>query len=295
MWANRIKEYFDAPHELERAQRISGAGGSENGEAAQNSSCASEQRFLFGPQRLQHFMRQSGLSYRETRNIFTRFCIVAVAAIVLMALVRSALPILLLLANAAVEYSRIRRRIRARAVDFERDYTAFLLSLASAVRTGLDPLVAALQSDELFADGSELRKELVKFKCNIDRGMGEEQAIMEFAGTIDHPDVQLFRTAFILARREGSSLSLCLQRLARVTRQRQSFRRKVRAAVAMQKLSSIGIAGCAVVVGLFQSFANPAAIREAFNHPFGFKLLACGLFFMTLGLVWMMRMTRSRM
>ena len=294
MWASRLKEYFDAPRELERAQRILGDDLYVTAKSPGDVSTGPEHQFLFGPPSLQVLMRRSGITYRQSRNVFVRVCLAAIIVIALMIIFRSPWPLLLMGVSVCVEYMRVRKMARARAVNFERDYTAFLLSLASAVRTGLDPLVAVMQSDQLFAPESEVRKEITAFKLNIDRGMVEEHAILKFAESIEHPDVQLFRTAFILARREGSSLSLCLQRLARVTRQRQSFRRKVRAAVAMQKLSSIGIAGCAIVVGLFQSLTNPGSIREAFNHPLGIKLLGFGLFFMTLGLLWMMRMTRSK-
>ena len=119
--------------------------------------------------------------------------------------------------------------------------------------------------------------------------------VSRFAETINHPDLNLFRTAFILARREGTSLADCLRRLARVTRQRQSFRRKVKAALAMQKLSAIGIALCTVVIGLIQFLSNPEAINSAMEHPLGSKLLLAGIVSIVSGFAGVMSMARSKL
>lgn len=191
-------------------------------------------------------------------------------------------------------HQRIISRSYKRAENFERDYPAFLLSLASAVRTGLDPIVAFCRSPEIFKGDSELCKEVVKVKENLERGLPEESAFHSFALSVDHPDINLFRTAFILSRKQGSSLSQCLQRLVKVTRQRQSFRRKVASAVAMQKLSAIGIACCACAIGTFQVLSNPQAFLHAFHHPFGQKAIGFGVFLMVSGLFWMMRIARRR-
>ena len=194
-----------------------------------------------------------------------------------------------------IEYALINKRIYKRAVSFERDYPAFLLSLASAVRTGLDPIVALYRAPELFDDDSELKHELLKTKDNIERGMPEDEALRSFAVTIKHPDINLFRTAFILSRQQGSSLSQCLQRLVRVTRQRQSFRRKMASAIAMQKLSAMGIAACALAIGLFQFITNPTAFSQAMAHPVGFKFFVAGSILMASGILWMLNIARRRL
>jgi len=188
----------------------------------------------------------------------------------------------------------LKQRAFRRAELFERDYTALLLSIASSIRTGLDPLSALLKAEELFKKKSQVSLELEKFRLQIEKGANTETALRSFARSIDHPDVQLFRTAFILSRREGASLATCLQRLARVTRQRQSFRRKVRSAVAMQKLSALGIAACTVVIGCIQWSANPKAIDLALTHALGGKLLACGAGLILFGLCWMFSLARKR-
>lgn len=228
------------------------------------------------------------------RKMLLRLCLVGVTGVLFSAAIAGPAPILLAVGYLFIELFILKNAVHKRAESFEKDYTALLLSLASGVRTGLDPLVALTRSSELFGEDSEVGHEVKLLADRIERGEREEKAVGMFGATIDHPDVRLFRAAFILSRREGSSLAECLQRLAKVTRQRQSFRRRMRAAVAMQKLSAVGIAVCTVVIGIIQVGANPTAMITAWNHPIGSKAIMAGVSLVLLGLVWMLRMTRAR-
>jgi Flp pilus assembly protein TadB len=207
------------------------------------------------------------------------------------------LPVLLLLAPVCLllEYVKVKRLAFRRAQEFEKDYPALLLSLAAGVRSGLDPLLALCRSAELFGASSAVRRELLQLQEAIDSGVTEEQALARFGGSISHPDLDLFRAAFMLARKEGSSLGDCLQRLVKVTRQRQSFRRRMRAAVTMQKMSAFGIAGCTIVIGIIQGVTNPKAFELAFESPIGSKALVASLLLIVTGIGWIVAMARARL
>jgi Flp pilus assembly protein TadB len=280
--------FISSNFETERARRLVGfplepaVAGAPEGDASA------------GVTDLPGFLRYSGLTGEQLLAACLK-SLAAVGACCLASLLMSNLiPMLLALGILGFQYLQLKRRVFQRAEAFEKDYPAMLLSLASAIRTGLDPLVALLQSEKLFGEKSVLRVELKNLKEAIDRGEAEEPALRALGSTIEHPDIRLFTTAFILARREGSSLAACLQRLTRVTRQRQSFRRKMRAAVAMQRLSSFGIAGCTLVIGVIQALANPQSFKEAFNDPVGIKAFSLGIFLIGAGLLWMIRMTRAK-
>jgi Flp pilus assembly protein TadB len=217
--------------------------------------------------------------------------VVVIAALVF----GNGLLLLLLPEVLLVEFGALQRRAFKRAESFEADYTALLLSLASSIRTGLDPITALLEVQKLFHKDSEVRRQLVLLKKQIEAGDTETKSIREFARDIDHPDLPLFRTAFLLARKEGSSLGPCLERLARVTRQRQSFRRKARAAVAMQKLSALGIVGCCVVIAIIQFLASPEGFMKAANTPLGQKFMGAGIALLAAGTYWMLRIARVRL
>ena len=219
-------------------------------------------------------------------------CLLAVAPAVIL---RSPLPLLiipLILVGVALQRRHLRFKLAER---FERDYPALLLSLASAIRTGVDPLQALAQSAALFDSDSVMRSEVEAFRESIEAGMAEDEAVFRFGASIGHPDLRLFRTAFVLSRRQGGSLGGCLHRLTRVTRLRQSFRRKIRSAVAMQRLSSFGIAGCALALGVIQAATNPAALHAALQDPLGARATGAGLALIATGIIWMSFLTRARL
>jgi Flp pilus assembly protein TadB len=246
------------------------------------------------PNFLSELFRRAGYDARRRMRVMTRLAC-EVGAIALCTVVFQQIGVLfLLLPVVSFELLVLERKARERTLRFDHDYAAMLLSLASAVRTGLDPLVALGQSYQLFPEGSPMRDELIGFKQNIDRGIPEELALREFGSQLAYDDLDLFRSAITLARRQGSSLGIALERLARVTRQRQSFRRKVKAAIAMQKLSAIGIAGCAVSIMVVQFVGNPQTLRLTLAHPVGSKLLGVGGTLVVVGLLWMTRIARSK-
>ncbi len=237
---------------------------------------------------------RAGLTPAETRGIALRLLSTAGLLLAALLLTRSLIFVLLLPAYLAVEYYLLSRRAAQRVLDFERDYVPLLLALASGIRTGLDPLVALEECGKLFPESSEVRRETARLQERVARGEQEDQVVRGFAASIAHPDVQLFRTTFVLARREGSSLAGTLQRLARVTRRRQSFRRKMRASLAMQRLSAIGIAGCAAAITVIQTAANPAGVSETLADPLGRRFLGLGCLLIAAGLVWMLHISRRR-
>jgi Flp pilus assembly protein TadB len=274
--------------DLERAEKLLDGYVSLGETVEELPSDKNERRFL------RTTFLAAGLDDTARSQALLRAAICLLVGIVLSVLLRSYVPLSLSIVVVVLGWIKLRRRVSARSQGFEKDYTAMLLSLASAIRTGLDPLAAMLELSKLFAPTSEVYRELVALRTRIESGMPEEDAVRRFGGTIAHPDLPLFITAFILARREGSSLSECLQRLARVTRQRQSFRRKTRAAVAMQKLSAIGIGLSATAIGVIQVLSNPQGLALATAHPIGSKILLCGVALIVCGIVWMMRLATPK-
>lgn len=239
-------------------------------------------------------LTHAGIGPTGQRHLIFTAIALGLTSVLLALILKSFFVLLLFALYALTTYAILRRKSFKRAASFEKDYTALLLSLASAVKTGADPLSAFCEASSLFSVDSELASEVKKVKALLDGGASEEAAIRSFGASINHPDIKLFVTAFILARKEGSSLSESLQRLARVTRQRQSFRRKVRGAVAMQKLSAFGIVGCTVAIGLIQYSTNPQALSGALAHPLGVKAISAALFFITIGIVWMLNISKAR-
>jgi Flp pilus assembly protein TadB len=183
-----------------------------------------------------------------------------------------------------------RQRFAHRRMALDRDLPALLTSLASSVRAGVDPITALVSAAEYLPQGTPLIEELSSLKHRIKSG-GDEIAELElFLADWRHPDAELFKRCLILSRKHGSSLGEPLHRITRVVRQRHSFRRKTKAALAMHRLSAFGIALCAVVIGVFQGLMNKQALIAAVDHPLGSKLLVVGVVLICVGVGWMVLM-----
>lgn len=247
---------------------------------------------------LQYFHRKcahAGFTVLKRKALMIRIILWLSLAIIGLLITGKLLAIGLGLSALAIEYLRVRSYIKSRIKGFDQDYCAFLLSIASSVKSGSDPMLSMSQAIHLFPPQSVITQEVILFKLNLEKGLTEEKALKCFAINVANPDIAMFRTAMIIARKEGSALGDCLQRLARVTRQRQSFVRKVRSAVAMQRMASIGIAGCTVAIGLIQYFANPKAIQLAWAHPVGHPVMISGMGLIAVGLIWMRQLAGREM
>ena len=185
------------------------------------------------------------------------------------------------------------QKARSHKRDIERDLPALLTSIASSVRAGIDPLAAVIAAHEYLPRGSILSKELEQVGHALSEGRDEEMVLEQFLAVYRNQEAELFKRCLILSRRHGGALAESLHRITKVARQRQSFRRKTRAALAMHRMSAIGIALCAGAMGTLQLTMNPRSVDLAVSHPVGGKLLAVGGALIALGIIWMMMMGRE--
>ncbi len=173
------------------------------------------------------------------------------------------------------------------------DLVALLQSLSAAIRSGMDPLLALERSGKGLGDSSYLSREVACLITQItDEGLPLQTALGKFASDMEDPCLDLFRHALRLAHEDGASISTCLQRLSRVTRQRQSFDRKVKSALAMQRLSTIGLLACAGLMLTTQALTNFEAITHAFSNPLSLFVMLIGLTLLSSGAVMMARLAK---
>ena len=196
-------------------------------------------------------------------------------------------------AAAVVALLMIRRCVRRRLDEMERDLPALLTTIASSVRAGIDPVSAMVQARTFFQPSTEIARELAAFAARVAAGESDEGAISAFMHGLKSADLELFKRCMALSRRHGASLAEPLHRVVRVVRQRQSFRRKTRGALAMHRMSAVGIALCAGVMAGIQVVMNRGGVQLAWEHPVGWKLLATGGGLMACGICWMMSLGRE--
>ena len=243
---------------------------------------------------LSEFLFFSGLKKRELKNKIKILILFYFFVVILGVILSSYKIIFLIPIGIILQFLTLINLTQKRSEEFEKDYVPFLIALASGIRTGLDPIVAFSKCGELFSEESLLRKKIIEFENKLSKGKTEDEALVTFADDIAHPDLKLFRSTMILARREGASLATCLRRLAQVTRRRQSFRRKIKSALALQKLSTFGICGCALIIAFIQLASNYEILKEAMANPIGSIAIKTSISLILLGLGWMLYMSRRR-
>ena len=281
-------------HETQRAHTLLSGKDTSFSERMASSFETTEQDLPDTKTKLNDFFVSAGYSYSEARKT-KLFILAEIILLILISVTLQSIKVPIIgVIGIFFQLLFVRQKIFTRAYDFEKDYPALLLSLATSVRTGQDPIYALKEASILFDDQSVITKELELFKKNIDKGMQEENAIRSFAKSIHHPDLYLFRLALILARREGSSLTECLRRLVKVTRQRQSFRRKIKSSLAMQRLASFAIVGCAIFIAGFQYTANREMVDKALSSPVGGIFIGVGITMITIGFIMMRLVARTK-
>ena len=216
-----------------------------------------------------------------------------IAAIIAAKFLGFVFSVLLGVFSVLLASTAIRRRVKRRHDELERDLPALLTTIASSVRAGIDPVSAMLQARAFLQPGTEIAQELSAFSIEIAAGKDDEEAINTFMAGVASADLELFKRCMVLSRRHGASLAEPLHRVVRVVRQRQSFRRKTRGALAMHRMSAVGIALCAAVIAGIQIVMNRGGVQLAWEHPVGWKLLAAGGALMTGGICWMMSLGRE--
>ena len=269
-------------HSFDSAAGNSAAGNSSGGFSSAERR-ASQGLFLY-----------AGCKAVDVQRLYLRVGVVAALGVALALFFLSLIPLVLPLIWVAGEYLRLNQRTNRRCESFESEFTALLVSLASSVRAGVDPIQALATGHEVFVSPGEIRTELLRFKELIAGGERAEGALAAFAASIRHPDIELFRSAVYLNLKEGASLAGALDRLTKVIRQRQSFRRKARSAVAMQRLSALGITLAFVAILGVQAVTNSETMLKVLDHPIGLPVLVTGMVLLFTGVFWMLRLCRNR-
>lgn len=239
---------------------------------------------------MERALKESGISVERIRMLALVTAALTIAAgFAYPSLFIFILPVVVAIITATV----VKIRIRRTRLQLERDLPALITAIASSVRAGLDPLIAISRSREYFDKESVIGAELERFHSALSGGEHEEIALTRFAEGIQHPDLELLRSCILLSRKHGCSLADPLHRVTRVVRQRQSFRRKTRGALAMHRMSSIGIVMCAVLITGIQAVMNLDGMQQAISHPVGSKMIILGGALIVTGVVWMMSLGRE--
>jgi Flp pilus assembly protein TadB len=170
--------------------------------------------------RVRVYLRQANLNCPPLVFIFLMLASALIVSFAATAFLSVWFTPLFLFAGAVLPVVYVERRISARAAQFASDYPTVLLATASSIKAGMTAYRALERATRLLPNDSLVRKEISDLLAALDKGVTREKAVSDFARSIRQADVELFRTAFLLASEHGGRFGPTLERLARVCRDR---------------------------------------------------------------------------
>lgn len=182
---------------------------------------------------------------------------------------------------AAAMHSR--GAVKASAQQFISDYPATLMAMGSSMKAGLTPLLALERAVRLLDAENELRLEVQKMTGALRRGISREAAIGQFGCRIDAPELELFRSAFLLVLENGGRFTPTLERLALVSRDRCSLIQSAAVSTQSMRMTAnilLAFSPLLVAVVSFGSADYWSVLRE---HPAARLLAIAGAALIGLG------------
>lgn len=168
-------------------------------------------------------------------------------------------------------------RVRKRAVEFAEDYPTMLLAAASSIKVGLTPYQALERATKLLSATSLVRLEVRALTEKLQRGVPREEAVREFAASIRQPDLELFRSAFLLVLENGGRFSPTLLRLAAVSNNRAQLIRSAAVSTASMRMTANILLVVAPILVLLLAARTENYWDTFFNHPVANVLASTGI------------------
>ena len=226
---------------------------------------------------LKLYLRQAGLSIPVWTIWFTAGMF-AVALTCCASLILSVYLLPIIAAAAFVlPFLWLEHRVSNRAAEFSADYPSVLLATASSLKTGVTLFLALERAIRLLPSESIVRRHIEDLLDKLRRGVAKEQAIAEFGSDIRQPDLQLFRSAFVIAAENGGRFAPTLERLATVCRDRSSLISGARVSTANMRMTANILMVITPIVILMVSLRTPNYWDILVEHPTANLLASIGI------------------
>lgn len=191
-------------------------------------------------------------------------------------------------------FAWLERRAEQRALEFSLDYPAVLLATASSIQVGLPPEAALLRATKLLPKESRVKVEIEALLRRLRDGLPKEQAVRAFAACYRVPELDLFRSAFLLVMETGGRFAPTLQRLAIVSTNRMTLLNMASVSTASMRMTGNVLIAIAPALLLVLSSRIDDFWPTLSNHPTANLVATWGTLMMTLGFASLRRMSRFK-
>lgn len=141
-------------------------------------------------------------------------------------------------AGGYLPFAWLERRSVRRAEEFAADYPTVILATAASMKAGMNVYSALERSVQLLEPQALVRLEVSLLLERLRNGAELQAAVEAFGAGIRQPELQLFRTGFLLVVEHGGRFAPTLERLARVTRDRSLLIQAARVSTTTMRMTA---------------------------------------------------------
>jgi tight adherence protein B len=180
---------------------------------------------------------------------------------------------------------------RRRMTQFEQQFPTALDLLARAVRAG----ESFDQSLALVGDASQepVSTELKRCARQLELGLSVHDCMRGLSQRVNLMDVQIFANAVSVHRESGGNLSITVERLAEVVRDRHAYHRQLRSVTSAGRLSAMLITALGPVLFIYLFVFQHEYGRKLVEDPMGKWMLITAIVCQLVGIVWVLKLLKS--
>ena len=186
----------------------------------------------------------------------------------------------------------LRRKAKKRRRAFEDQLADVLQSIASSLNAGhsFNQALNAMIKDSPAPTSEEFQRVMTEARL----GMPTEDALQHMADRMGSDDFDFAVTTVNIQRTVGGSLADILEMVGDTVRNRQQFRKKVKALTSMGQMSAYVLLAMPIFIGLILGFMSPSYMKPLLFTPIGHLMLAAGCFSMFMGYVTCMKIVNVK-
>ncbi|MCW2961428.1 MAG: type secretion system protein [Thermoleophilia bacterium] len=175
------------------------------------------------------------------------------------------------------------RKAKKRRRRFEEQLADVLQAISSSLKAGhsFNQSINAMVKDSPAPTSEEFQRVMAEARL----GMPIEAALQAMADRMGSPDFEFAVTTVNIQRTVGGSLADILEMVGDTVRDRQQFRKKVKALTSMGQMSAYVLLAMPIFIGGVITLMSPSYMAPMFTTPMGHMMLAAGAVSMILGYV----------
>lgn len=217
-------------------------------------------------------LERAGSQLRPVEYLY-RSILLAFGAGVLVAVVFGSigLGIVAVPATLVLPWVWMKRKARLRLRAFEEQLADVLLAISSSLKVGLSftHSISAIVDDGQAPASEEFERVLNETEL----GRSMEEALGAMSDRIESEDLRFVLMSVIIQREVGGSLADLFHTVSETVRERQHFRRKVRALTAMGRMSAYILVGLPFVIATAVTLLSPGYMHPLFHTNAGHVLI----------------------